>query len=202
MTPLETLDAIHERGNLSLRVYMTNRERIANGLPIDLMHESGWDKQIILSGIELVEADLRGANINGVMLDRALLNRSDMTGASMRYVSATEADFVGVHLYAANMNYSKFWKSSFRLADMRYATLVSADMRRTDCTAVRFREADLDATDFEGADLSGAMLAAARNIANTEFNNARRRDGDRSIPGWTVDENGQTFGRQISSVPT
>jgi len=190
LNALETLDRIHEKVNLSLVVYMTNRERVSNGLPIDLMGDG--TVPIILSGIELVEADLRGVNFRGVVLDRALLNRSDMTGADMTYVSAEDADFVGVHLYEAKMDYAKFKGSSFRLADMRYASLIGSDMRRTDCTGVRLRSADLDHTDFSDADLSGAMISAS-GIVEAELVRARRRPTDKSIPGWRLNENGRLY---------
>ena len=185
MTPLETLDRIHEHANLSLLVYVTNRERVANGLPINLM--STRERPVVIVGADLEFADLQGADLEWTMLDKVTLNRANLRGANLYRVMAEECDFVGVHLFEANMSLGRFKRSSFRLADMRYARLVSTDMRFTDCTGARFRAADLDAADFSDADLGGAMLAVAVGVRTADFENARRRPGDRKIPRWKLE---------------
>ncbi|GHO98882.1 hypothetical protein KSF_089300 [Reticulibacter mediterranei] len=99
----------------------------------------------------LIEADLRGANLHR---------------ANLREANLIEADLRGANLHRANLHRVNFDRANLRKADLRGANLSMADLREAD-----LREADLRGTrlsmtklisvNLSGADLSGADLSSA-----------------------------------------
>jgi Pentapeptide repeats (8 copies) len=93
----------------------------------------------------LIEADLRGANLDGAhmtgcvltmaKLRRATLSEVDLTAATLRWSDLSGADLTGAVLCQANLNEVQARKSVLRSADLGYATvvggsLVGADLSR------------------------------------------------------------------------
>ena len=97
-----------------------------------------------LTGVNLYEAYLRGADLTGADLVRADLVRADLRGA----------DLIGADLVRADL----------RGADLRGANLYGADLREANLRGADLRGANLYGADLREADLTGADLTGARNV--------------------------------------
>lgn len=96
-----------------------------------------------LSGLQLVRAELIGAQMQSVRLDSAQLADAQLIGADMKYTSLNLSDL--------------------RRADLSHARLVGSTLRGTDLRDARLRGADLSYANLsgalvEGADFTGAVL--------------------------------------------
>lgn len=108
---------------------------------------------------ELSGADLRWAQMQGVLLDQATLRGANLQGAQLQRSSLWSADLAGANL------------SSARLQDAKLggASLVSARV-----AGAQLQGADLSSANLEGADLSGAQLQGA-NLRNARLDKANLR---------------------------
>jgi uncharacterized protein YjbI with pentapeptide repeats len=104
---------------------------------VEFLYESGLiakDRPIL---------DLRGANLSGAALYRAIPGKADLSRASPLSGAA--------YLDAADLSE----------ADLQYANLSGADLRGTDLSGAILRGTNLRGTDLSGAILSGAILSGA-----------------------------------------
>ncbi len=99
-----------------------------------------------LGGVQLEEAELWGAQMERVNLNRAVLRRANMAGANLE-----EADLGGADLHKVDLR-----GSNLRRADLQYATLTEADLSGADLGG-----ADLQHAHLKGASLNRATLAQA-----------------------------------------
>ena len=99
------------------------------------------DAAAVLQTLGLVAFCDPGANLEGVFLVNAHLERSLMAGA---------------HMSGAQMARVKAARASFRHTDLSGAMLVDADLRGADLRGANLRGADLRRADLRGADLRGA----------------------------------------------
>ena len=102
-----------------------------------------------LSGANLREADLSGAN-----LIMANLRRADLSGANL----------IGANLLGADLSEANLGGADLREATLRGAKLRKADMKKGNLIEVNLRLADLSGADLRGADLRGADLWMAKLI--------------------------------------
>jgi len=145
---------------------------------------------------ELGEANLTGADLSGVNLDK-----SDLTGAILRDVTLNRTSLVGIDGEGLDLSGAFGLRPRLREAWLENAKLNQADMSRGDLTeavlngstapgavlagarlkaceakgakwaGVNLREANLKQGDFSSADLAGADLQEAR-AANASFEGA------------------------------
>jgi hypothetical protein len=111
-----------------------------------------WDPKeprLNFSGI-----DFRNAPLQGVVLRRADLRRSNLRGA---YVS--DADLAGALLDEATL-----WGASLQRCGLKGAVMAGADLRYAHAERACLRGADLDEVLWDGAELQGADLRAARAV--------------------------------------
>ena len=88
---------------------------------------------------EFIDADLRGARFERVMLGGAQLHRVDMSGAEFRSVDLTGAvmsdvDLVDVEIHGDVMNLT--------INDVEVGALIEAELNRRDPERARLRPAD------------------------------------------------------------
>ena len=101
------------------------------------------------SGLQGVKADLRGVDLQGVMLDDVNLCRADHRGADLQNANLQRVNLLGADLGGANL----------KGANLQNANLRFAEFNRADLRDANLQNADLRATLFERADLRGATCA-------------------------------------------
>jgi uncharacterized protein YjbI with pentapeptide repeats len=117
--------------------------------------------------LDLRAADLRGAKLRearlvSCRLDRAKLDDTDWSGATLRLCVLD-----GVQAVGASFDNARLEDSSAKGADLSRASLCGARLTETSFARAILREAVLDGAEgdgveFRGADLSGATLVGAR----------------------------------------
>ena len=133
---------------------------------------SAYLSRVDLSGANLIGANLTGANLTGATLSRVDLTGADLTGANLGL-----ADLNGAYLSGANLTGANLSRTNLRSADLSGAKLRGANLIGTnlsvaypigaDLTGANLRDADLT-----GANLSRANLRGAKNLIQTQLNEA------------------------------
>ena len=138
---------------------------------VHLLQEGGNPEQLDVSkhdlrGINLINSNLRGAN-----LSQACLCEANLCGANLSQADLHSADLSGTYLCWADLH-----GANLREADLREADLSWADLRETDLRGANLdwailygaflgradlRGTSLDKTDVRGADLSWACFGEA-----------------------------------------
>ena len=127
-----------------------------------ILGERGWSGEQDSQGQarpNLEEADLRGANLARLDLCQAVLRRALLDGAC---------------LYETNLYRAELQGARCERADLRRVNLFGADLDRAwlwdaDCREARLARTSLCATHFRGADLRGADLTGAWMDSTTRF---------------------------------
>jgi len=119
-----------------------------------------------LSGADLGEAYLHGANLSGANLIEAFLFEADLSGANLSRAylygaNLEEANLRGANLIGATPNGANLVGANLRGADLRGADLVEADLSAANFSGTDLWRVDLRGADLNGADLSGAHLNEA-----------------------------------------
>lgn len=109
----------------------------------------------------ILEADLRGLDLGGLVLPKSSLRKAKLAGAVLEGAQLQEADLAGASFYRANLQ-----KANFSGAD-----LTGCDLREANCQGAVFancifEDADLRGAIFRQAVLSGSQLDRA--IINPE----------------------------------
>lgn len=126
--------------------------------------------------MELLEVNLKGANLQGLDL------RGAMLGASHRLMHAleqrghdtgrhSELQYFIVLLEKADLSNADLREADLNMALLSKANLYKADLRGADLRRAILKGAKLEHTDLRGADLSEANLEEAR-ILHARFNDA------------------------------
>ena len=98
-------------------------------------------------GVEVVERDLRGANLQGMDLSEVDLRSTDLRGANLKQADLSRAD-------------------------LRWANLLWADLSGADLRWANLQEANLSETDLRGTNLDQANLLDVRSFSNADFTRA------------------------------
>ena len=109
-----------------------------------------------LSGVDLSDADLSGANLMNAKLSGADLSSADLSGANLMNAKLSGADLSGANLSGANLMNAKLSD-----ADLSGAYLSGANLRSANLIGAYLSGADLSNTNLSRADLSGANLSGA-----------------------------------------
>jgi len=138
---------------------------------------SAYLSSAYLSGANLLGANLRGANLTFGKLSRVELTDADLSGANLGL-----ADLNGAYLGGANLSGANLSGTNLRGADLSGANLSGANLRGAnlsgaypigaDLTGANLRGADLTGANLRGANLTGATLSGAKNLIQTQLNEA------------------------------
>jgi uncharacterized protein YjbI with pentapeptide repeats len=138
---------------------------------------SGQDFQ----GRDLHGADLRGANLSDANLDGANLSGANLTGANLENAvlagaDLTGADFTGANLTLANLTAARAPGAIFREATLDRTFLEKANLRMAALAGARGEAAYLPEADLTGADAAGLSLkrafARGATLADANFSGA------------------------------
>jgi hypothetical protein len=118
-----------------------------------------------LRGVDPIEETLVGAGLN--------LMRADLRGADLREADLAGANLSGADLSKANLRWAYLWGADLSKANLTGAMLVKATLLQARLCDAKLRGADLSnasviGANFGGADLSGALLLHA-SLADTDF---------------------------------
>ena len=127
----------------------------------------------------LVETRLSGANLRDADLGNsegmsALFDNSTMTGASLVAGNFESASFTSALMQGASLNRARLISADLRGSVLAAADLAGANLNQASLRSVDLREAELRGATLQGADLSGADLRGAL----IEENQVARACGD------------------------
>jgi hypothetical protein len=123
----------------------------------------GKTDPLLLPHVDLREAGLIEANLEGADLRGANLERADLRGANLRRAHLEGANLGRAHLEIPNRRtQDRLREEGLIKADLQGADLGGADLQGAD-----LRGANLQGANLQGADLRGANLEGARCNADT-----------------------------------
>src|SRR5215831_16610167 len=121
-----------------------------------------------LSGANLIESYLIGANLNGADLSEAKLLGADLTDANLRNAKLDGATLMSVNFSGADLIDASLHDADLRGADLRRAKLSEAiliaanlnmaNLSEANLRGARLERATLIETNFSGADLTGCRI--------------------------------------------
>ena len=144
-----------------------------------------------LSGANLREASLIGANLDSALLAKADLREAymlyanlqdanlqdaDLREAYLREVNLQKANLRGADLQKANLERANLWRANLQRANLVGANLQKASLQKANLQKANLRGADLQKANLERANLVGANLQKANlggtNLAGTNLQKA------------------------------
>jgi uncharacterized protein YjbI with pentapeptide repeats len=119
-----------------------------------------------LKGVDLKEADLKGADFH----------ETDLSGADLRGADLHAADLVAANLSGANLSDAFLFSTNLTSANLSKATmfgtnLTNAHLVGSNLQGALMYDADLESANLTGADLTGADLSCA-DLVETDFTSA------------------------------
>lgn len=125
-----------------------------NQLDLDQLKATSTCPRCNLSGADLTQlnltgANLRGADLSGATLSKANLTKADLTGANLEGAILNLANLNSASLTGANLK-----SASLENADLSYAGFISANLE-----AANLKDAKLEFTNFRGANFRLTTLA-------------------------------------------
>jgi len=120
-----------------------------------------------LSGAELKEADLTGANLNNVLmartnLIRASLNRAKLADSYLIGANFSSAQLIGADLRRAVLENASLTGANLGEAKASLVNLQGGSLGQVSAVGGDFSFADLTQSNWQGADLSGANFSQAQ----------------------------------------
>jgi len=115
-----------------------------------------------LTGADFRSADLRGANLKAARLCHADFSHADLTDANLDDADLTAATLHGANLQGADLRGANLFGATAIGATLRTASLAHANISRADFTGADLHDADLTITNAIEANFSGANLTGCR----------------------------------------
>lgn len=115
------------------------------------LEAQGWLQDGTLAGAQLSGANLVGVRLERAAMSGAVLAGADLTNANMSGAVLTNCNFADAVLHRANLE----------MADLAGANLLQANLRQVDAALANLSQASLVGAQLVGADLSDANLTNA-----------------------------------------
>jgi len=139
------------------------------GHVVQFLHESGLIglEPVVellkanLGGANLSRADLRGACLGGVNLREANLRRADLSEANLTWADLSEANLSRAILHRAVIVMAHLGGADLREADLRKAIMPQANLGEANLRDAWLAEANLRGADLRAANLTHATLKRA-----------------------------------------
>ena len=150
-----------------------------NGLDLKGFNLQGVDLQWAIFN----ESDLSGVNFANANLFKSEFRLADLSDSDLSGIKANEADFYKANLSGSNLRRADLQGASLDQAEAREVQLVMASLADGYLPMIDLTKADLTGADFTGADLESAILKEA-NLFLARFSNANLRDVDLTDSNW------------------
>jgi uncharacterized protein YjbI with pentapeptide repeats len=131
--------------------------------------------------LDLRDADLRGAHLDGARLQDAILvgaqlqdaglGGAQLQGANLRGAQLQGANLRGAQLQGVVLQDAQLQRANLGGAQLRYAMLDGARLQQADLNGAQLRRADLRGAQLQRAKLGGAQLQGA-NLGGAQLHNA------------------------------
>ena len=121
--------------------------------------QAGWCD---LSGLCLIEADLRNKDLCGFRLSESDLSGADLVGANLGATELRDAKLMNANLRTVRFSFTNLYFASLSGADLSYADFSAVDLKGTTLTDTALKGTSFSSVDFTDADLSGAVLDKTR----------------------------------------
>jgi hypothetical protein len=112
--------------------------------------------------LDLSDADLNGARLDGANLSKAYLDGANLIGANLSNAHLSGAILIRADLVAANLSNAHLSGANAHEADLDTANLNYADLSAANLSGANLSEAKLSGANLSGANLSGANLSGAK----------------------------------------
>jgi len=130
--------------------------------------------QADLRGANLEDLDLRGADLVEANLSGANLSRADLSGATLVEADLSRADLTEANLSGATLHGANLTWAELHGANLSNAQLVGANLSEASLRMANLREALLRMVNLTGANLSEANLSEAH-VVLVRWDRARMR---------------------------
>jgi uncharacterized protein YjbI with pentapeptide repeats len=138
--------------------------------------------EVNIPGANLSGANLRGADLNSADLNSAYLSGANLSGANLLGANLTGANLTGAKLSRVDLTGADLTGANLGLADLNGAYLSGANLTGANLSGVNLRSADLSGANLRGVNLRGANLSVAyligadltgaKNLIQTQLNEA------------------------------
>lgn len=157
----------------------------------------------IASDADIIDMDLRGADLVRACLGDANLRCADLRGVDLRGACLRDARLRGADLRGADLRVASLRGADLRGADLRGACLIDMDLRGANLRDADLRGAELKNTDLLSADLSGAkgvpipdpalpllvaktILASPKHLEMSTWHNRVECGTTHCLAGWAI----------------
>lgn len=131
-----------------------------------------WREENPSVRVNLINADLRSANLINADLINADLRSADLINTNLRSANLINADLIN-----ANLSDADLINANLSYANLSYANLININLSDATLSSVSLRNADLINADLRSADLRNANLIKA-NLINADLRNANLIDAN------------------------
>ena len=114
-----------------------------------------------LQDANLGGAWLQNADLSGANIQNAYLKEANLQDAKLSGAQLQEADLTRANLQGANILSTKLQGAILTKADLQGANIISAQLQEANLIEADLRDANLSRADFRGANLEGANLEGA-----------------------------------------
>jgi hypothetical protein len=162
--------------------------------------------ELILQGVEAwnawrhenphIEADLTGANLEGLNLSRVNFSHVKLNKANLSLACLDNADLSHAQLKNVNLSHAQLQKSHLAFANLERAVLLYANLKRSDLRGAYLKHAVLEDANLLQANLSHAHLKNAL-LASTNMRRAELVDANLKGANLTA---ANLEGANVSSV--
>lgn len=119
-------------------------------------------QKVLLNDTDLSEANLNGTWLQGAQMVNTKLPRAQLDDAKLQEANLSGAGLEGAVLRRAQLQGATLVGTTLRRTKLANANLKGANLRGADLQKSDLSEADLEGADLSGADLRGALLRGAK----------------------------------------
>ena len=193
---LDRLNDKRDRTNLKRRLVREvgsgSREFALNA--ISWLRAEGWlsGERGLLKGKNLRGANLKGASLyfrdpNGgsseaANLEGAILHGANLESATMNQVNLQNAELTGANLHKACLDNAELQGADLGGSNMESTRMYGAHLQGAD-----LRGSDMNGTKLIGAEMPGAVLFAARNMQDADFQGSTMPNGKPYVAGTPLE---------------
>lgn len=185
---------VDDRFNTSKKeqpMHFEDAEALCTFLRENPVTEDDGGKRYILTMLDLSGQNLRGVNLENMLVFQCNLQGADLHGANLRNAGLIETDFsgadmTGVELRQASLTAAKFNNTKMAGCNMaatiaRDAEFRGADLSGSTIGSTGFSNSDLDGANFSDVEFSNGVDFEHASVQNANFTGARAKAAIRAM---------------------